>query len=1027
MEASSFFSGLLSGVDYRSLVDAIINAQSRPITRLEDRIDRIETRSDAYLSFKGLLSSLKDASTALRSSEAFGARTATSSSSSVSVSAANNAPVGSHEIEVFQLATAEKLGSDSFQDRSADLGLSGEFLINGRRVAVAATDSLDDIAQAINGVNSGSTASGVNASVVSVGSSDHRLILTSERTGATGVDLVEVSGGVLKSLGVLDATTSTKHVTSDGALSDRFANGTQSVGGLLGLTSPPAAGAVGIGSLSVTLDLSTMSLTDIADAINAEASLAGSGIQAAVVPDPDAGPSVRRLDISGTTSFTDAGGILETLGFLHGGKSGVAHELTSATAFQDAGGVNPATSGTQLSQLSIGGNGAGVQAGDTLTISGTRGDGSAFGFTYTVGGGDTLQTIVNRLNSNVDGLQAGSRTATASISANGELVITDDQVGGSRLSLSIVANNENGGTLDFGAVGTSATGRLRQISAGADAQLSVDGVYLERATNSIADAVAGLTVELHSGSVGQVVAVMVGKDIDAFVSDIQAFIDAYNSSAEFVRTQLERDADGNGGPLAGDSTLRSMASDMRRAMQTALAPGVAGNLGRLGDLGIEIQQDGSFSVDTARLKEALETDSGAVQRLFGIHGAGSVSELEFVGVTDASVAGTYGVEITQAATRAQILGAGFGGTYVDDGTSDEMLIKDIASGATYTVALSNGDTLQDIIDKINTEMDTALAEIHEASAQLFSDGVGTVATDSTRLADLFDNLGANLGVAAGDTLTFSGTTRGGATIDTQFVVTDPSTQTVGEMMATLQSAVGPDTRVYLDANGRIRAEDQETGSSLFTLDITSDNAGGGTFSVGTIAAVQEGRTTSGIVAVDNGGQLELTAEGYGSNEGFEISFLAGGTDGSASLGVAAASYTGLDVQGTIGGFAATGLGQLLTGDADSAVEGISLLYTGSGVGSVGTMSVSRGIASLVELASDALVSSDGGSIDDLVEQGQRNIDSLESRISTIEDRLARRRELLLRRFLAAETALARTQSQTDYLFASLPQFNQNER
>jgi len=58
---------------------------------------------------------------------------------------------------------------------------------------------------------------------------------------------------------------------------------------LLGFTSPPAAGTVTIGGVNVALDLSVMSLTDAADAINAAATLAGRGVTATVVePLPNA-------------------------------------------------------------------------------------------------------------------------------------------------------------------------------------------------------------------------------------------------------------------------------------------------------------------------------------------------------------------------------------------------------------------------------------------------------------------------------------------------------------------------------------------------------------------------------------------------------------------------------------------------------------------------------------------------------------------------------------------------------------------
>ena len=50
MEPTTFFSGILSGLDFRALVDAIIEAESRPITKLEEEIAKIEARSTALVS-----------------------------------------------------------------------------------------------------------------------------------------------------------------------------------------------------------------------------------------------------------------------------------------------------------------------------------------------------------------------------------------------------------------------------------------------------------------------------------------------------------------------------------------------------------------------------------------------------------------------------------------------------------------------------------------------------------------------------------------------------------------------------------------------------------------------------------------------------------------------------------------------------------------------------------------------------------------------------------------------------------------
>src|SRR5690606_34593682 len=114
-----------------------------------------------------------------------------------------------------------------------------------------------------------------------------------------------------------------KHGTSNGARSDAFSDASTAVATLRGLSQPPAVGAVEFGAgaarFSVAIDLSTMSLDDIAAAINSAAADAGSGVHAAVVTEEVDGEALYRLDIRGTTSFVDANRILESLGVLEGG------------------------------------------------------------------------------------------------------------------------------------------------------------------------------------------------------------------------------------------------------------------------------------------------------------------------------------------------------------------------------------------------------------------------------------------------------------------------------------------------------------------------------------------------------------------------------------------------------------------------------------------------------------------------------------------------------------------------------------
>jgi flagellar hook-associated protein 2 len=1021
-------SGLASGIQWRDLVDQIIRAESRPIELLRSRISEIEARTKAWSDFSAKVTALRDAARALAAGSGFEAFQATVSGvpagaqAPLSVTAGAGAAPGLYRVRVLSLAANEKLGSAVFASRTEALGLDGEFLVNGVVVRVKPTDSLDAIARAINAANGGSSASGVTASVLSVGSGAYRLVLTSDRSGAAGIDLVDGASGVLRSLGFLDPTTTLKHATSNGARSDGFASSTIAVGALLGLTAAPAGdvtfGAPGQG-FTVTLDLATMSLEQIAGAISAAAAAAGSAVRATVVEETIGRSVVHRLSISGTTSFADANRVLEVLGVLQAGRDAVAQRLESGNALTDGATGSAATGATRLVDLWIGGSPAQVRVGDTLTITGTRGDGSTFSKTFTVQADSTLDDLLAALNSATDGLKAGGRTATASLSADGRIVVADDAGGDSRLALSIVANNEGGGTLDFGAFSTVELGRARQLAAGADAVIEIDGTRVTRSSNTLTDVIPGLTLTLLSAEPGMAVDVAVTRDTAAMVSAIETFVGAYNSLVDFVKDQLTPPPSGGSSkPLASDATLRGIHGHLFQAMETRLAAGIAGTFTRLADIGITIGRDARYVVDKNALTAAVESNPVAVQRLLGLSVEATGALLTSATAGDRTRPGTYAVTITQAATRATVTGGA--GPYVDDALPDLLRIRDIGSGWTYTISLAAGMTVADIRDALNAEFATRQRQKLQSGAA-FRDVAGNPAGDDVTWANLRNADGTSPGVANGDVITFSGTRSNGEAFFGTYVITDVTTQTLGELRAAIQEKIGADVVVSF-VDGVLTVEAKEAGASRLSLTVSSNNAGGGTLSFGGFAVVTEGRGVAPIRASVVDGRLVLEHESYGSAYGFEVSFEPQGADGTVSLGIAAGTYRGQDVQGTIGGLPAEGRGQRLAGAAGTEIEGLAVLYTGTATGTVGSITVGRGTASAVWLAAEELLGSGTGSIASLRDGLQGTIDQLRDRENALTDRLERRREELVRRFTAMELALARAQTQAQWLSAQLAQF-----
>jgi flagellar hook-associated protein 2 len=1019
------FQGLATGINFRDMVDQIVVSESGPQRRLESRILDLQRRQGAMDQVRDLVSRIDDAATALGEGTAFdGFNTSLLGLTSTeippfSVTTTGEASAGTQDVKVLQLAAAERMGGTTFSSKTTALGFSGEFIIGGQVVTISASDSLTQVVDSINAKNTGTSASRVSASILSTGTTENRLILGSDDTGTAGIDMVDGSTGVLRSLGLIETGTEIKSGTTDGAKSDGFISSTTAVGSLLGLTTLPASGAVTIGGLSVTIDLSVDSLAAIASAINTEAGLQSSAISAQVVQEVDADKNtVNRLDISGTTAFTDTNRILESLGVLRGTRGAETQVIQSGNSFTDGDAVTVATASTTLSNVYLAGSSAGVLANDTLSFTGTRGDGTTFTKTYTVGGADTLQNVLDSLNA-VDAFGGGGQTATASVSG-GRLVVTDGTSGESRLGLQVTSNNEGGGTLDFGTTTVSAKGRDRVLVSGANAQVEINGAFVEDSDNSITDVLAGITLELTAVRATPVT-VNIVRDVDSAARDITAFVNAVNGFEDFAAIQFSGlgAAEGEVIPsLSGSVLLRQIRTQVRDTMNSTLSGNASGAFRRLADVGIEIGQDGRYTVDDVKVKDALSTNFKDVEGMFSALGTPDNTNIEFVASTVKTQAGTYELVVTTAASKGTTTGSGFGATYVDDGTADTMTIRDLGSNSDYSVSLNNGDTLTQIVDRLNTEFASAAIHKLEASNTLYSDAIGTTATESTTLDSLFSSGGTNYGVAQDDVITLSGTGSDGSAIFREIVVGDPATQTLGDIKAEIELELNADVNLTV-ANGVLTFTAKEADVNPLAVTLASDNAGGGTLTFGTMDVTTVGRGTAGITASASGGELKLAHDTFGSAEGFQISYTAGGTDGSGSLGVTAATYAGADIAGTLGGLAATGTGALLSGDVDTAVEGLAVRYSAAGTGSVGNLTFSRGIASLMEVMADPLLSTESGSIDDLVNGLDDQILSIKDRVSQLDDRMEERRARLIARFSSLEQAMAQANAQAQWFQAQL--------
>ena len=186
------FTGLVSGLDWQALVDRLMELESRPVQLMEKRKEAIARELDAWASVGSALLELQSKLEALRPDSAWSKVRAVSSDQSVlAASAGPGAVAGTHTVRVLSLAACHTVASDPQPDGA--LGLSGVFSVNGKEVAVEASDALADIARKI------SDSGAALAWVV-----DGRLVVRSLTPGTSGaLRMQDVSGSVLHDLGVL--------------------------------------------------------------------------------------------------------------------------------------------------------------------------------------------------------------------------------------------------------------------------------------------------------------------------------------------------------------------------------------------------------------------------------------------------------------------------------------------------------------------------------------------------------------------------------------------------------------------------------------------------------------------------------------------------------------------------------------------------------------------------------------------------------------------------------------------------------
>lgn len=115
--------GIFSGIDSKSLIDQLLQVDSRPKVLIQRRVAELQQQQAAFLDINSAILGLKNAAGAFATNKVFDSARATSTDDKVlSASAANNAAPGSFTFTVARLVTTQQLLSRGYADKASALG-----------------------------------------------------------------------------------------------------------------------------------------------------------------------------------------------------------------------------------------------------------------------------------------------------------------------------------------------------------------------------------------------------------------------------------------------------------------------------------------------------------------------------------------------------------------------------------------------------------------------------------------------------------------------------------------------------------------------------------------------------------------------------------------------------------------------------------------------------------------------------------------------------------------------------------------
>ena len=304
----------------------------------------------------------------------------------------------------------------------------------------------------------------------------------------------------------------------------------------------------------------------------------------------------------------------------------------------------------------------------------------------------TIDSSNNTLTGIRDAINAAGMGVTASVINDGSsspyrLILSNNQTGVANSMRISVSGDASVSSLMTEDPSSPSNQNFQETVAALNANLTIAGVPVTKASNVISDAISGVTMTLNKTNVGSTVNLGLTNNSSGLNTSISNLVSSYNTLNASLKSLTNYDlATRKGADLYGESTVTAIQRQIKNIVLSTLPAG-SNSYTVLNNIGITFQKDGSLAVDNTKLNTAISNNYNAVANLFAANASATDALVQFTSSTSDTQPGTFAINVGTMPTQGKLIASAAPSTLTIGPSNNTLAVT--LNGTAATIQLTN--------------------------------------------------------------------------------------------------------------------------------------------------------------------------------------------------------------------------------------------------------------------------------------------------------------------------------------------------